>query len=183
LEFPEVSRSSLYSIVSEHLGYKKICARWVPKMLSDTHKTRRMTSALTFLERYHNEGEDFLKSIVTGDETWILHDTPETKQQSQQWMHTNSPNKPKKFKQTFSNRKVMATVFWDQKGPLLVEFMQPGTTINAAVYCQTLQHLRRAIQNITLVPEKPLDSIKRCYFICSIYPPGIHILFLTKSLV
>uniref|UniRef100_A0A2S2QK27 Histone-lysine N-methyltransferase SETMAR n=1 Tax=Sipha flava TaxID=143950 RepID=A0A2S2QK27_9HEMI len=152
-------------------------------MLSDTHKTRRMTSALTFLERYHNEGEDFLKSIVTGDETWILHDTPETKQQSQQWMHTNSPNKPKKFKQTFSNRKVMATVFWDQKGPLLVEFMQPGTTINAAVYCQTLQHLRRAIQNITRVPEKPLDSIKRCYFICSIYPPGIHILFLTKSLV
>jgi hypothetical protein len=29
-------------------------------------KQRRMASALTFLTRYHNEGEDFLKFIVTG---------------------------------------------------------------------------------------------------------------------
>lgn len=146
-EFPEVSRSVLYSIVTERLGYKKLCARWVPKMLTDGHKTRRMASALEFLERYHDEGDNFLKSIVTGDETWIQYDTPETKRQSQQWMHSNSPNKPKKFKQTFNNRKTMATVFWDQQGVLLVEFMQPGTTITAAVYCETLQRLRRAIQN------------------------------------
>lgn len=147
VKFPEVSRSSLYSIVTEHLRYRKLCARWVPKQLTDNHKTRRMASALSFLERYHNERKDFLKSIVTGDETWIKYDTPETKRQSQQWMHTHSPNKPKKFKQTFNNRKVMATVFWDEKGVLLVEFMQPGTKINAAVYCETLRRLRRAIQN------------------------------------
>lgn len=147
IKFPEVSRSSLYTIVTEHLGYRKICARWVPKMLTDNHKTRRMGSALTFLTRYDAEGEDFLKSIVTGDETWVQYDTPETKRQSQQWMHTNSPNRPKKFKQTFNNRKIMATVFWDQKGVLLVEFMQPGTTITSAVYCETLRRLRRAIQN------------------------------------
>jgi len=147
MEFPQVSRSSLYSIVTDELGYKKICARWVPKMLTDNHKNKRMAAALTFLDRYSTEGEGFLKSIVTGDETWILYDTPETKDQSKQWMHTSSPNKPKKFKQTFNNRKVMATVFWDQKGVLLVEFMEPGTTINAAVYCDTLRRLRRAIQN------------------------------------
>jgi hypothetical protein len=29
-------------------------------------------------------------------------------------MHTHSPNKPKKFKQT-SARKLMAAVFWDRK--------------------------------------------------------------------
>ncbi|XP_046407890.1 histone-lysine N-methyltransferase SETMAR-like [Ischnura elegans] len=146
-EFPEVSRSVLYSIVTEQLDYKKLCASWVPKMLTDGHKTGRMASALEFLERYHDEGGNFLKSIVTGDETWIQYDTPETKRQSQQWMHSNSPNKPKKFKQTFNNRKTMATVFWDQQGVLLVEFMEPGTTITAAVYCETLRRLRRAIQN------------------------------------
>ena len=41
----------------------------------------------------------------------------------------------------------MASVFWDRKGILLIEFMAPGTTINAAAYCQTLKRLRRAIQN------------------------------------
>jgi hypothetical protein len=33
------------------------------------------------------------------------------------------------FKQMLSARKLMATVFWDRKGVLMVEFMQQGTTI------------------------------------------------------
>jgi hypothetical protein len=38
------------------------------------------------------------------------------KEQSKQWMHTHSPNKPKKFKQAQKNKKMMASVFWDHKG-------------------------------------------------------------------
>ncbi|GBM92553.1 hypothetical protein AVEN_185615-1 [Araneus ventricosus] len=45
--FPEISRSALYTIVSERLEYRKLCARWVPKMLSNHHKTQRMGAALT----------------------------------------------------------------------------------------------------------------------------------------
>jgi len=45
LEFPQVSRSVIYDIVSEKLGYKKLCARWVPKMLTDEHKQRRLAVA------------------------------------------------------------------------------------------------------------------------------------------
>jgi len=41
----------------------------------------------------------------------------------------------------------MATVFWDRKGILLIEFMAPGTTITSEVYCETLNKLRRSIQN------------------------------------
>lgn len=41
----------------------------------------------------------------------------------------------------------MATVFWDKKGVLLIEFMPIGTTINAASYCETLKKLCRANQN------------------------------------
>ncbi|GFT10678.1 uncharacterized protein TNCV_1943851 [Trichonephila clavipes] len=63
-----------------------------------------------------------------------------------EWRHTNSPVRVK-AKRTISTRKVMATVFWDKHGVLLVEFNQQGTTINAAAYCATLTKLRRAIQN------------------------------------
>jgi hypothetical protein len=38
--------------------------------------------------------------------------------------HTHLPNKPKEFKQTLFARKLMATVFWDRKGALMVEFIQ-----------------------------------------------------------
>jgi hypothetical protein len=48
----------------------------------------------------------------------------ETKEQSMQWMHIHSPNKQKTFKQMSSATKLMAAVFWDRKGLLMVKFMQ-----------------------------------------------------------
>jgi hypothetical protein len=61
-------------------------------------------------------------------------------------MHTHSPNKPIRFKQT-SARKLTANVFWDRKGVLIAEFIQQGTTIMSEVYCETVKELRRDIQN------------------------------------
>jgi hypothetical protein len=52
-------------------GYHKFCARCMPKILTDVHKTQRMASALKFLQCYHDEGDEFLDKIVTGDETWV----------------------------------------------------------------------------------------------------------------
>jgi hypothetical protein len=54
----------------------------------------------------------------------------ETKEQSKQWMHTHSPNKPKELNQTASARKLMVTLFWDRKGVLMVEVLQQGTTMS-----------------------------------------------------
>jgi hypothetical protein len=59
----------------------------------------------------------------------------ETKEQSEQWMHTHSSKRLKKFKQT-SIGKLMATVFRDRKGVLMMELMQQGTTMSE-VYCET----------------------------------------------
>jgi transposase len=70
-----------------------------------------------------------------------------TKEQSKQWMHIHSPNKPKKFKQTLSARKLMATLFWDRKGMLMVKFMQQETTVTSQVYSEMPKKLRRVIQN------------------------------------
>jgi len=58
-----------------------------------------MRSVLTFLQRYWQEGDEFLDRIVTGDETLIQFMNAETKEQSKQCTHTHSPNNPKKFKQ------------------------------------------------------------------------------------
>jgi hypothetical protein len=42
---------------------------------------------------------------------------------------------------------MMATVFWDKKWVVMVEFMQEGTIITSDVYCET-QKLLRDIQKI-----------------------------------
>jgi hypothetical protein len=64
----EVSKTTIHEAVTEKLRYRKLCPCWVPKMLIYNHKTKQMSSALKFLKRYAQEGDEFLDSIVTGDE-------------------------------------------------------------------------------------------------------------------
>ena len=41
-------------------------------------RPKRIGSALKFLTRYAQEGDEFLDSTVTGEETWGFHHTPES---------------------------------------------------------------------------------------------------------
>lgn len=143
---PDVSKTTVDKILRDTLGFNKVCARWVPRQLTDEHKRKRIESSREFLRRHEEEGEQFLDSIVTGDETWVHYFTPESKQKSMQWRHPSSPT-VKKFKTTPSAGKIMATVFWDRHGVLLIEYLPRGQTINADRYAQTLQNLKQAIRD------------------------------------
>ncbi|GFO42756.1 histidine ammonia-lyase [Plakobranchus ocellatus] len=84
-------------------------------------------------------------NLITGDETWFHLNTPETKRDSMTWKHPSSPV-TKKFKVQRSAAKVMATVFWDAKGVILLDILPQGQCINAARYCSTLDRLKEAIR-------------------------------------
>ncbi|GFX10012.1 uncharacterized protein TNCV_4101511 [Trichonephila clavipes] len=85
LEFPDVSRSVVYKIVTVDLNIKKLCSRWVLRLYSKTQREGFVIS-LDFLNRYEEEGDDdMLSRIVTGDKTWVSHITPESRQQSMEW--------------------------------------------------------------------------------------------------
>jgi len=62
-----------------------------------------------------------------------------------QWKHKTSPA-PVKFRVQPSAGKVMATVFWDCHGILLVEYMAHKSAVTADVYVNTLKSLRDAIK-------------------------------------
>lgn len=135
-----VSRGSVGTMINE-LGYSKVCAKWVPRQLTDDMKRQRVEASTELLELHDQGGPSFLKRIVTGDETWVHHYEPESKRRSMEWRHSDSPRK-KKFKSQASAGKVMATVFWDQEGVILVDFMPKGTTINSEAYILTLTKLK-----------------------------------------
>jgi len=71
------------------------------------------------LAEYLANPESFLRHLVTQDETWVYHFDPETKTQSMQWKHKDSPA-PKKFKVAASSGKVMASVFCDAEGIIMM---------------------------------------------------------------
>jgi hypothetical protein len=49
-EFPQISLTVLYEIITVRLGYHKFCTRRLPKMFTDAHKIQRMASALTIVQ-------------------------------------------------------------------------------------------------------------------------------------
>lgn len=139
------SHGQAYKMMHDQLNFRKVCARWVPKKLSAENQQIRMGLALENLCRYHTEGEYLLSRIVTGDETWVHYFQPESKRESMQWKHPFSPV-TKKFKVVPSVGKVMATVFWDRCGILLIHFQKREEHVTATTYCTVLQNLRQAIR-------------------------------------
>ena len=79
--------------------------------------------------------------IITSDEMLCHHYELESKQQSMECWQVNSPLK-KKFEMQSSVVKVMCTVFWDRKGVLLLNFLEPRQTINSDYYIMTLSKLK-----------------------------------------
>ena len=70
----------------------------------------------------------------------------EFKRQSMEWKHVGSPVK-KKFKSQRSTRKVMLTVFWDMQGPITISFLEKGSFVNSANYCELLKQVKKDIKN------------------------------------
>jgi len=98
------------------------------------------------LARYEEEGDAFIHPIVTCDETWVHHYTPETKRASKE-LRGMGEECPVKVKTRLSAGKVMAMVFWDFKGVLLVDFLHARRTVNAAYYCNLLEKVRAAYRS------------------------------------
>ena len=70
-------------------------------------------------QRYHDDGEEFLDRIITGEETWVTHYPRSQAAVNVNWGYSGSPCKTI-FKQTLSAGKVMCTVFWDRRD---IEFL------------------------------------------------------------
>jgi len=84
--------------------------------------------------------------LVTMDETWLCLYDPETKQQSMEWRHSGSPRPQKKFRVQKSAGKVLASIFWDQDGMLLIDYLPKGQTINAEYYLSLLVQLKDVLK-------------------------------------
>ena len=82
-----------------------------------------------------------LERVITGDEKWITYDNN---------MRKRSWSKPEEASQTVAKpalmtRKVMLSVWWNWKGIVHHELLEPSKTINSTLHCQQLMRLKQAI--------------------------------------
>jgi len=136
-----IDRDTVRKILTEDLDTRKVCAKLVPKELTEEQKQRRVTIFQDLLERQ----DDILGCVITGDETWVYKYDPEMKRQSAQWKTANSPQ-PKKFRQSKSRVKTMLLTFFDIKWIVHYEFVPTGQTVNQVYYFEVLERLREKVR-------------------------------------
>ena len=122
-----ISHGSISTILRDRLGMRKLTARWFPKSLSDEQMATSASVCSALLKRFRSK-DDFLLHLVSVYKTWVHYYEPENKAQSRQWVGPGSP-RPKKFKTQQFAGKVMATVFWDAKCVIMLDFLPKRSTI------------------------------------------------------
>jgi len=139
-----ISKERVGYILHEELDMKKLCARWVPRLLTADQKRTHMKISEQCLEHFHKNKTDFVHRFITTDETWLHHYTPESIQQSKQWTEAGC-SAPKKTRSVPSAEKVMASVFWDAEGILFIDYLEKSKTIAREYYSNTLTRLDKKI--------------------------------------
>ena len=114
-----ISHGSVSTILHDCLGMRKLTARWIPRPLSFNQMATQASVCSTLLKHFTSK-DDFLLRLVTVDVTCVRYYERENKAQSRQWVGPGSPRP--KFKTQPSASKVMATVFWDAKGVIRLDF-------------------------------------------------------------
>ena len=84
-----LNHQTAHDNLTEQLGMRKICAKLVPKNLTNEQNENRRNACLNLIERIEND-ENYFKHVITGDESWIFEYDPETKQQSSEWQTSKS---------------------------------------------------------------------------------------------
>ena len=140
-----ISKSAVHHILTENLDMRKLCARWVPRLLKMEQKQRREDVLIECLEMFNSNKADFLLRCITMDETWVHYLTPETKGQSKQLTESGESGS-KKAKTIPSAGKVMVSVSWDAREIIFIDYLQKRETINGENYADLLQRLSDVIK-------------------------------------
>ena len=88
-----ISIQSCHPVFTDKLQMRRVSAKFVPRFLTDNQKENRVEISQELLA-IANGNVNFLKKIITGDETWVYGYDVETKTQSSQWMGKGSPRPP-----------------------------------------------------------------------------------------
>ena len=136
-----VNHTTVHHILTQGLAMRKLCAKIVPKNLTIEQKDDRKDVCLHLLERNQND-RNFLKNVITGNETWIFEYDPETKRQSKE-RHISAPPHSKKARMNKSKIKSMLICFFDSQGIVHSEFVPEGQTANQFYYREILERLRK----------------------------------------
>jgi len=107
----------VYRILTDTLKMNNVCARWVPRLLTQDQKTTRVQMSRSFLDRFDREEDQFLHRIVNGRNVALPLRT--RVQTAIHGMETLRFSTTKKVRTSKSAGKFMFMFFMDARGLIL----------------------------------------------------------------
>ncbi|GFS15076.1 transposase [Elysia marginata] len=151
-----LSYGTFHTIITEHLRMKRVCARWIPHLLTVDQKREGVRCATILLNIFESHCPKRFPDIVTGDETWFLYFIIPSKGLNRMWVEGQG-DRPVVLRPGFQSRKRMFTVFFNYSGPLAVDILPEDTTMTAIYYVQNvLSQVKSAINE-----QRPKVSTSR----------------------
>ena len=125
----------------------------MPKQFNDPQKQERTDTCIEFLATVQWQSKSILDNIVTRDELVGSFHTPETKQQSKQWLKRGISG-PIKAKVSTSRTKLMMKAFDDSKGLIYKNYAPRRTMVSANCNMEALGRCMKVFNKNRLETSK-----------------------------
>ena len=106
-----ISKTMCHEIPTENLGTHHVAAKSVLRLLSEDQKQNQVDVSKELVD-HANTDKNFLKNILTDDETWLYYYDVEKKAQSLQWVPKTSPRSKKSKASSVLYENDTDCVFW-----------------------------------------------------------------------
>ena len=113
-----VSEGSVQTILKKRLDMRKVCARWVPHLLTEEQKTQRLKCARELLKTYKGCNSQVISNLLTGDETCVHMFELQRRADNKQWKWKDKKC-PCIAKRTISSKKMLHAIFFNSSGPVV----------------------------------------------------------------
>ena len=123
-----ISEGSLQTILKKRLDLRKVCAKWVPHLLTEEQKTQRLKCARELLKTYKGCNSRVISTLLTGDETWVHMFEPQRRADNKQWKRKGQKC-PCIAKRTISSKKMLYAIFFNSSGPVVQVPCPSGHTV------------------------------------------------------
>ena len=130
-----ISEGSVQTILKKRLYLRKVCARWVPHLLTEEQKTQRLKCARELLKTYKgcNSRVISISNLLTGDETCVHMFEPQRRADHKQWKRKDQ-KRPCIAKRTISSKKMLYAIFFNSSGPVVQMPCPSGHTVIGRFY-------------------------------------------------
>ena len=80
-----ISEGSVQTILKKRLDLRKVCARWVPHLLTEEQKTQHLKCVRELLKTYKGCNSPVISYLLTNDESWMHMFEPQRRADNKEW--------------------------------------------------------------------------------------------------